>query len=761
MKKHLLLLAGALLFSFANAQNQNLTVSSLVGQSVESILQSHLAGDGVLITGCDCPGAFNQPAKFNNQSGNVTYPQIGTFNRNGYTSFPLASGLVMTTGNVSLAAGPNSSGGATSSVSNYYAESQLASLATDDINGSASLEFDFIAMADEFAFNYVFGSEEYCEYVGSSYNDVFAFFLTGIDPVTFAVTTKNVAIIPGTVSTPVSINNVNSGNPCGSGGANTTYYINNPSGNGVEYDGYTTALSASAVIFACQTYHMKLAVANVGDNSLDSGVFLEEGSFYSPRVQVEEDWTMPTGGDTLIQNCRELDLNFEVERPSLTSTTSIVINTGGNAVLGVDYFMTMPTGDALTVENNSFFFPSGETSQLVHVRMSPNVHYPENQPTKTAYLYVVTQGCTGFGNLEECFRKFDTIVLHLRANDSVQLRDTAITVCDKLEYVEVTREGGTAPLTYEWIPATGITHPDSLATECLITESANYKVAAYDQWHCMTDTADVEVNIVPKPEFTVTYTPDHGCVPLPVTLQAQYTPSTAKLYWTVSSDTAYQYVDSAVTLHPSLPVPGYYDVSLLVESAPGCSDSLLYPGVIHVSDFPHAGFTFSPAEPENGEEVFFYNLSTGENITNYVWNFGDGHSSYVEEPSHAYHLTESDLMTVHLTVTNSDGCSDDTVQVIPVEDNFAFFVPNTFTPNNDGHNDVFLPKVNDVVNYEFVIYTRTGELIFYTNNTGQGWDGFLEEKPAPEGIYVWKINYAKIGTPNEMMARTGTITLVR
>ena len=768
MKKLVILLIFNLFMVLSiTAQNQNLTVSSLVGQSVESILQNHLAGKGVLITGCDCPNVFSDPAKFNNQTGNVTYPQIGTFNRNGFTNFPFVSGLVMTTGNVSVAAGPNSSGGSTSAVSNPYSETQLSSLATSSINGSASLEFDFIAMADEFAFNYIFGSEEYCEYVNSSFNDVFAFFLTGIDPVTYAVTTKNVAIIPGTVNTPVSINNVNSGNPCGSGGANTAYYVNNPSGNGVEYDGYTTALSAQAVILACQTYHMKLAVANVGDNSLDSGVFLEEGSFYSPHVQIDELWDSPDYGDTLIQNCREMDLVFSIDRPMLTSNTSIIIDAAGSALLGQDYIMTKPDGSQITTEDNTFFFPEGDTIQMVHVRMLPSAHFPQGVDKKSIVLYVVTQGCTGNGNLMPYFHVEDTIYMWLRANDTIVLRDTAITVCEQLESIAVELVRGTQPLTYQWLtengdpdPA-GIVTPDSLATACEITQSKNFKVIAHDQWNCMKDTADAHVTIVPKPEFTLTYTPDHGCMPLPVTLQTQYSPSNANLYWTINNDSSFVYQDSTSTLHISLPEAGYYDISLVVESAPGCADSISYPNVIHVADFPHADFIFSPSEPENGEEVFFYNLSTGENLSNFVWNFGDGHSSYVEEPSHTYHLTESELMTVHLTVTNSDGCSDDTIQVVPVEDNFAFYVPNSFSPNNDGKNEIFLPRVNDIVNYELVIYNRWGELIFYTNNPDTGWDGFINEKPAPEGVYVWRIHYAKIGTPEEMMVKNGTITLVR
>lgn len=779
MKRFLLGTIIVLAFSIMQAQNQNLTVTSLQGTHVDTILQHHLQGDGVMISGFPDPDVFDasQKGKFNNQSGNVTYPQIGTFNRNGFSAFPFATGLVLTTGNVSVAAGPNSSSGSTSSVSNYYTESQLGPLASSSINGSASLEFDFIAMADEFAFNYIFASEEYPEWACSSYNDVFGFFLTGIDPVTLNTTTKNVAIIPGTVTAanpnglPVAINTINAGPgssgsagnciPPGSSAPYSSFYVSNNLSSGVEYDGYTTALTAGATIFSCQTYHMKLAVANVGDNSLDSGVFLEEGSFYSPHVQIGQDWESSDGGDTLVQNCRNLDLTFSIERPAITANTSIVIETGGDAVLNVDYSLIKPNGDTIDIENNSFNYPPGDTVQLVHVRMLPSVQFSNPNQVKEVLLYVVTQGCDGFANLAPHLRTYDTIILHLRANDSVRLRDTAFTACDTLRYVEVEKLRGSDSVVFEWIPTTGITHPDRLATECEITSSGTYKVVARDQWSCMTDTATVQVTIVPRPEIDITYTPDHGCQPLPVTWQAQYSPNYATLLWNIYNDSTYTYIDSTATLHTSLADEGYYSAKLTVTTAPGCYDSLVLNNIIHVAGYPHADFLFSPSEPENGEEVFFFDLSTGTNITNYSWNFGDGHSSYVQEPSHAYHLQESDLMTVRLMVTNSDGCSDDTIQIVPVEDNFAFFVPNAFTPNTDGLNEVFLPKVHDVVNYEFIIYARDGELIFYTNDPDTGWDGTLGGKPAPQGVYLWKINYARIGTPDEKKVRTGTITLIR
>ena len=786
MKKSVFLVFSILLLaSFATAQNNNLTVTPLTG-SVNAILQQHLAGEGVLMSGSPDPtNSFNlQPGKFNVQT-TVNHNQIGTFNRNGFTSFPFVTGLVMTTGNVSVAAGPNNQTNAKSEVSSPYSAGWLINY-TDGtlITSSAVLEFDFVASADTFTFNYIFGSAEYCEFVNnSSVNDVFAFRLTGADPVTGQSTVKNVAVVPGSITssnpngTPVSIGTINHGNHSagtsgpGTGPSNSSYFIcNYGNTNGIQYDGYTTALSAEAAILACQVYHMELGISNVGDQLYDSGVFIEEGSFYSPRVTIDTAWQTSEGGDTLVQNCRNLDVTFTLPYPARTGSTEIIINpinVQGGAVLGQDYSLTLSDGTTIDYNSPSFVYEADSTIKRVHVRMLSSAQFDPNMPVKPVVLEIQTQGCSGTPFMDGFPPYKDTIKIFLRANDSIRLRDTVLTRCEHLDSIKVEQVSGIGPFTYHWIDTIGIvdtlvvSDTANLVTACNITESRIYKVAASDQWGCMTDTATVQVNIVPRPEFNVTYTPDHGCVPLQVTLQTHYSPDTSKLYWVISSDEEYSYVDSVATIHPSLPVPGYYNVALFVESAPGCNDSLKYENVIHVSDYPHADFSFGPDEPGNGEEVFFFNNSTGDNIIDYAWNFGDGHSSHDEEPSHAYHLTESDFMTVRLVVTNSDGCSDDTIQVIPVEDHFALFVPSGFTPNSDGINEIFQPKVNDVVDYEFTIYDRTGELIFHTNSPEMGWDGTIQGKPAPEGVYLWKIHYAKIGTPDEMMMRTGTVTLVR
>lgn len=767
MKKVLFTLIISTLGIGAAFSQQNLSVTSLIGTNVDTVLQRHLAGEGVELSN----------GKFNNTTGNIRTTQIGTFNRNGFTAFPFQRGLVMTTGNVSVAAGPNNSSSKSDStgIGTVWTDPQLQQLITGhEVTDCSTLEFDFVAMADTFAFNYIFASEEYPEYACTSYNDIFAFFLDGPDPVTYSPSHKNVAIIPGTItaSSPngiaVSINSINPGPgsaggsssnciPTGSSGQFSSYYVSNSSTNGVQYDGYTTAMTAAATILACQSYHMRLSIGNVSDYAYDSGVFLEEGSFYSPAVTIIPTWENEMiGNDTLLQNCREVDLKFKLPRPTYTSNISVIFNARGTAILGQDYKLICPSGDEITTTNNTFYFPSEVAEQDVHMKILPTATFTPEEPVKSVILYLATQRCAD----DASTRLYDTLTFYLRGNDSVKVLDKSITVCDRLEEISTEQISGTEPRVYEWIPATGIDNPSQIQSSCDITESRTYRLVASDQWHCMIDTATVNVNIVPKPDFTVTYTPDHGCVPLPVALQAQYSPDFANLYWTISSD-EYTYTDSTTSIHTSLPEPGSYDITLLVESAPGCNESITYSNAIHVADYPHASFTYSPEEPENGAEVLFFNESSGENITNYTWSFGDGHSAYVENPTHSYHLTESDLMTVHFTVTNSDGCSDDTIQIVPVEDNFALFVPNAFTPNVDGLNELFKPVIRDVTNYDLAIYSRMGELVFFTDNPEQGWDGTVKGAPAPEGIYSWIIHYAKIGTPNVIKVKTGSVTLIR
>lgn len=231
-------------------------------------LAANLAGSGVSISNATLVGVINQQGTF-----------TGGTSVGGSNGIGIDSGVILTNGNALLAPGPNNNdyaGAATGTPGYAPLTALIPGYSTFDAN---VLSFDFTTNTGDLFFNYVFASEEYNEYVNSSFNDVFGFFFNG----------SNIALIPGT-STPVSINNVNCGYSTGgalpgSNPSNCSYFNNNDTSNGgpfynIQYDGFTDVFTASLTgLAAGTTYHLDLAIADAGDEVLDSAVFLKAGSF--------------------------------------------------------------------------------------------------------------------------------------------------------------------------------------------------------------------------------------------------------------------------------------------------------------------------------------------------------------------------------------------------------------------------------------------------------------------------------------------------
>jgi hypothetical protein len=181
------------------------------------------------------------------------------------------SGIILTTGDANLALGPNNSSSA-GRANGLAGDPDLTNLIGATTLDASVLEFDFISETGDLFFQYVFASEEYPQFVNSSFNDVFGFFLNG----------ENIALIPGT-TTPVSINNVNGGNPIGTNATNPQFYVNNQNGvfnNNIQYDGWTTVFTAQATgLVPGTTNTIKLAIADTADQVLDSAVFIKASTF--------------------------------------------------------------------------------------------------------------------------------------------------------------------------------------------------------------------------------------------------------------------------------------------------------------------------------------------------------------------------------------------------------------------------------------------------------------------------------------------------
>jgi hypothetical protein len=217
-----------------------------------SVLAGEILGSGITIT-------------------NVSYTgsdvSSGLFTDGVSSGLSMENGILLTSGSASLAVGPNSGDG-TSHINDLSGDDDLNSLIPGyNTQDATILEFDFVSDGGDLFFNYQFASEEYNEFVNSSFNDVFGFFLDG----------ENIALVPGS-SDAVSINNVNNA-------SNAELFNDNdpsdldPIPYDIEYDGFTDMFTATALGLSAGTHHIKLAIADAGDYVLDSGVFIESGSF--------------------------------------------------------------------------------------------------------------------------------------------------------------------------------------------------------------------------------------------------------------------------------------------------------------------------------------------------------------------------------------------------------------------------------------------------------------------------------------------------
>ncbi|MDP4267327.1 MAG: gliding motility-associated C-terminal domain-containing protein, partial [Bacteroidota bacterium] len=171
---------------------------------------------------------------------------------------------------------------------------------------------------------------------------------------------------------------------------------------------------------------------------------------------------------------------------------------------------------------------------------------------------------------------------------------------------------------------------------------------------------------------------------------------------------------------------------------------------------PVASFTQNTNSGDRPLQVMFFNSSI--NAERYLWNFGDTSFSDIISPLHIYNNTGN--YTVKLIAYNHAGCADSaTSALIHVKDIANLYIPNSFSPNQDGLNDIFRVKGFDIVWLNAYIYNRWGNLIYEWHDINGGWDGRYKGEIAPAGIYVYVIDC--LGTNKEKHHYNGTITLIR
>lgn len=358
------------------------------------------------------------------------------------------SGLVMATNG--LDDGP---GGGAGVDEDLTLQLQMIGASNTNLNNLIILEFDFEPTSTEINFEYVFASNEYPNYTCSQYNDIFGFFLSGpgiSGP--FSNDAVNIALIPDPdnegeyTDVPVIINTVNSGIASGSSGPcdeidpnwqDYSVFFNNDNYQSpdVPYSGFTLPLTASYEVIPCETYHIKLAIADVADGALNSAVFLTENSFSSPLPvpDYSSSYAPWIGNDTtLVEGCFDGALSFSISEPASLDYI-ITYDLDGSAVDGVDF---EPIGEVAVIE-------TGQTSVTIPiVPIYDGIVEGDEDIVITA---MVSDGCTS----EE--RVFNFVIKDRQEMYLVMPGDTTFCPGDPPIFIDPYISGGIEPFTFEWM----------------------------------------------------------------------------------------------------------------------------------------------------------------------------------------------------------------------------------------------------------------------------------------------------------------------
>lgn len=749
--KHLFVCAA---FVFAALQgNTQIVVNNT--QTPAQLVQNVLLGFGVTATNITVNGS---PVNAQNVQGNVT-----SFNAAG-TSFPINSGVLLSTGNGIAAIGPNNNTGYTDNApptADVSSDVHLNAIANAGPTNGVVLEFDFIPSGDTISFNYIFASEEYPEWSPSSYNDAFGFFLWGpgiTGPYVlggYPGGGTNMAIIPGT-TIPVTINNLGPG-----AGQYPQFYTDNQNGatygTAIQYDGGTVTLSANASVQCGQTYHIKLAICNVGDLSLDSGVFLQANSFSSEAVQVAV--ATVSGDTTVIEGCTTAELLFIRPQSQINDTLIINYDITGTATNGVD-FPLLP--------NPITFLPGQDTITLIIDPIFDGIS------DNWEYVTITTTVITVCG---------DTLISSgtLYIVDEVDIDITEpdpLALCQNDSIlVNVSATGGDGVYTYSWNDPNNQVGPTAyLATATGTSGVTNYIVTATDGCgYTGTDTVTITLNQTLAIDDILTQDAS-ACLPngwaSATVVGVTNNGGQPYYHWTGPGNPGPNNIDgTAITNVPS----GWYYFTV-IDDVCQAEDSVF----IDMNNPPSADFSLVADGFCNPVTVNFTNES--QNAVNYTWIFGDGTpNSNATDVTHVFTSTS----VMYLVASDAGGCSDTASAQIDVlicgctdptalnynpgaqaDDGSCVYplpvvvAPNVFTPNGDNVNDLFSLNAINTENIKLVITNRWGNVMYEGDGANPAWDGTSQAgQKAASGVYFYK--YEATGVNGEMVDGHGFLHLER
>lgn len=350
-----------------------------------------------------------------------------------------------------------------------------------------------------------------------------------------------------------------------------------------------------------------------------------------------------------------------------------------------------------------------------------------------------------------------SFTVHVR--DSLQARplldmDACKGIPFTLDIGEAT--GGDGAYTYTWSNGT----PSASQTTDSLSVAELICVTVRDGCETPTFSTCAQVTVLYTPAIEITTDTTLGCRPFEVGFQLRDTTAGALVHWNFGEGL---FADEGPTITHIYDRSGLFDVGLEIKWPNGCMSDTLLEAHVQVIPVPTADFVYKPEPLTVFEPEGRFVETTEPNEVGYAWDFFDFGTATGPDTTITFPDKEGGLYPVQLVVWNELGCLDTLFRWIPVEDVFLVHVPNTFTPNGDGLNEIFLVTGNDLSDEEFElhIFDRWGDVVFSSITPDLGWDGKLPGGThAMTGVYNWRLKARSIQTTSKRIVY-GHVTLLQ
>ncbi len=310
-------------------------------------------------------------------------------------------------------------------------------------------------------------------------------------------------------------------------------------------------------------------------------------------------------------------------------------------------------------------------------------------------------------------------------------------------------------ISYTWSPATGLSSTNGSSVTSSVSSTTNYTITGSDANGCVGSTSTT-VFVNPLPPVAVGPMNASGCAPLCVNF-VNTTGSSGSYSWSFGDGA----IGAGATPNHCFNTAGNYPVTLTLTDGNGCTNTAN--AMVMVYPVPTAAFYTTPSQASTLEpNISFFDNSGGAVIVGWNWNFGDMQQSTSTQQNPMFTYADAGSYNVQLQVTSDHGCTSIATQVITIDEEYAIYVPNAFSPNADGSNDVFMAKGEGIKEFSMYIFDRWGNEVFYSDKIEKGWDGTMRSKSeevVQEDVYVWKIELKNNkGTPKSL---SGVVSVVK